>query len=110
VNPDLEALVAADEEARARVEAARAALQARVQEAENERIRRRQERYETFRKAAEAEEHRIKEEADRAVSDRQLARTRYLGARRRAAEGALANAADVYARIIREGAAPRATK
>ena len=103
MNPDLEAIVGADEEARARVEAAETTSQARVRAATEARERERQERYETLRKATDDEERRIQEAADRAVAERQANRSRYRETRRRAAEGALAQAARVYAQIVVNG-------
>jgi hypothetical protein len=103
MNPDLEAIVSADEEARARVEATRAGSQARVQAAMAELVRRREKRYEALRKAADEEERLIQEAADRAAADRQATRARYRETRHRVAEGALARAAEVYARIIAHG-------
>jgi hypothetical protein len=103
MNPNLDAIVSADGEARAHVEAARAAGDARTKEAADERERRRQARYDALCRAADEEERAIEESADRAVADRQSIRARYREARRRAAEGALLRAADEYARIIADG-------
>jgi hypothetical protein len=110
MNADLEAIIAADEEARARVEAARAASQAQVQAAVGERERRRKERYEALLQTARDEELRIRQAADRAVADRESSRARYLEARRQATESALAAAAAAYARIIRDGPIPGTRK
>jgi hypothetical protein len=106
MNSDLEAIIAADEEARARVEAARAAFQGQVQAAVNERERRRQERYAALLTTAQDEELCIREAADRAVADRKSSRARYLEARRQATESTLARAAHAYVRIIRDGPTP----
>ena len=103
MTPDLEAIVAADEEARARVEAAQTAAQARVQAATEACERDRQERHQAFQKATDHEERRIQEAADRAVADRQANRLRYRETRRRAAEEALAHAARVYAQTVING-------
>jgi vacuolar-type H+-ATPase subunit H len=103
MNPDLEAIVAADEEARARVEAAEATAQASVQAATDARERHRQERHEALQKATDEEERQIREAADRAVADRQAIRSRYRETRRLAAEGALAQAADLYAQVVMNG-------
>jgi vacuolar-type H+-ATPase subunit H len=103
MNPDLEAIVEADEEARARVDAAQATAQARVQAAAEARERHRQERYEALRKATDDEERQIQEAAERAVADRQAIRSRYRETRLLAAEGALAQAADLYAQILLDG-------
>ena len=106
MNADLEAIIAADEEARARVEAARAAALAQVQAAIDERERQRREREEALLNVARDDEQRILEAADRAVAERKSSRARYLESRRQASEGALTRAAGVYARIIREGPTP----
>ena len=103
MNPDLEAIVAADEDARARVEAAQVTAQARVQAAAEARERERQERFDALRKATDDEERRIQEAADRAVADRQATRSRYRETRRLAAEGAIAHAAEVFAQIVVNG-------
>jgi hypothetical protein len=103
MNPDLEAIVAADEEARARVEAAEVAAQASVQAAADARERDKQERFDALRTATDDEERRIQEAADRAVADRQANRSWYRETRRRAAEGALAHAAEVFAVIVVKG-------
>jgi hypothetical protein len=103
MNSDLDAIVSADEEARARIEAAATSAQARVQAALDERERCRRACCEALRNAVDDEERRIQEAADRAVADRQATRARYREARRRAAESALARAAEVYARIIADG-------
>ena len=106
MNSDLEAIVSADEEARARIEAARAGSQARVQAATAERERRRRERYEALRQAADAEERAINEAADLAVANRRASRASYLAARRLETESMLARAGELYARIIRSGPTP----
>ena len=103
MSPDLEAIVGADEEARARVEAAQATAKARVQAAAEARERLRQERYEALRKATDDEERQIQDAAERAVADRREIRSRYRETRRLAAEGALAHAAEVYAQIVMNG-------
>jgi hypothetical protein len=110
MNADLEAIVAADEEARARVEAARTAAQAQVQAAIDERLRRRHEREEALLTAAKDEELRISEAADRAAAERKSSRARYLESRRQATESALADAALAYVRIILAGSAPGTRK
>jgi hypothetical protein len=106
MNTDLEAIVSADEEARARVDAARAASDAQVQAAVDARSRRRHERYEALRQTADAEERGINETADLAVANRRASRASYLAARRLATESALARAGELYARIICSGPQP----
>ena len=106
MDPLLEAIVAADEEARARVESARAAAATQLDEAERERNRIREERAEALRQAAEDEEQQIRLTSDRAVAERQLARRRYLEASRQAADAALSDAAAIFVQIVRDGVAP----
>jgi hypothetical protein len=100
MNPDLEAIVAADEEARARIDAARSTSQSQVEATAVEREQRRRERYASLVRDADDDERQIREATDRAVADRQAARARYSETRRPAAEAALIEAADLYARII----------
>ena len=102
MDPQLESIVAADEEARARVESARAAAATRVEETERERNRRREEKARALREAAEDEERQIGLANDRAVAERQLARRRYLDASRQAADAALPRAAEVFVQIVRD--------
>lgn len=105
MNPDLEAIVAADEEARARVEAAQNASEMLVNAARADRERRRQERYDELRTTLEEEERRIREAADQAVAERQAKRARYRETTRQAAETALPRAAELYARLVADGPA-----
>ena len=110
MDDNLEAIVSADEEARARVDAARRAANTRIQAVRDERGHRRREREQALRSAVDNEERRIDEETGRAVAERQARRARYLEARRQVAEGVLAHAAEVYAHIIRDGPVPRRAK
>jgi hypothetical protein len=103
MNADLDAIISADEEARARLASAQAAAQAKIEAAAAERDRQRQARYEALRKATDADERQIQQAADRAVADRQAIRSQYRDTRRRAAEGALMKAAEMYARILVNG-------
>jgi hypothetical protein len=103
MSPELEAILSADEEGRARLASVEAAAQASIRAAVEARERQRQERYEALRQATDDEERRILEAADRAVADRRAIRARYRETRRRAAEGALARAAEVYAAIVTDG-------
>jgi hypothetical protein len=107
MDDNLEAIVLADEQARARVDAARSAASAGIQAARDERARRQREREQALRSAVDEEERRIDEETARAVAERQARRARYLEARRQVAEGVLAHAAEVYAYIVRDGPVPR---
>jgi hypothetical protein len=103
MTPDLEAIVAADEEARARVAAAQEAAQASVRAALDARQQQREARYEALRQATDDDQRRIREEADRAVADREAIRARYRETRRRMAEGMLTRAAEVFATIVANG-------
>jgi hypothetical protein len=98
MDPYLESIVAADEEARARVESARVAANARIGDAERVRDRRREER--ALSQAADDEEREINAAVESVVADRQSARRRYLETSRQAAAEALPRAADLFAQII----------
>jgi vacuolar-type H+-ATPase subunit H len=106
MNPQLESIVAADEDARARVESARAAAARNLAEAERERNDRREARARALRQAAEEEERQISVANDRAVTERQLARRRYFASTRPAAAAALPRAADMFVAIVRDGVMP----
>ena len=105
MNSDLEAIVVADEEARARVEAARRSAEARIAAAREEVARSMQDRT----RAREAEIGKtlrsIGEEAERQAAERLRRREEYLAGVRRAAQEGLATAAEAWARIVRDGPA-----
>ena len=105
MNSDLEAIVVADEEARARVEAARRSAQARIAAAREEVARSKQDR--AHAREAEVEEtlRSIGEETQRQVAERLRRREEYLAGVRRAAQERLAAAAEAWARIVRDGPA-----
>jgi hypothetical protein len=105
MNADLEAIVVADEEARARVEAAKRSAQARIAGAREEIGRSKQEK--TRAREAEAEEtlHSIGEEAEKQAAGRLRRREEYLAGTRRAAQERLTSAAQAWARIVRDGPA-----
>jgi hypothetical protein len=107
MNEHLERIVVADEDARAHVEAARGAADARVAAVRNDCRVRAEQAAAAKQRALEAELQQIQEAADRTISARQAARATYAEARRRVAEPIVAEAAGVFARIVREGAAPR---
>ena len=107
MDPNLEAIVAADEECRARVEAAAADGRSRVDAARQASAERRQARLEALHAALEAEERAIRSDADRARAERQTLRATYLETKQQAAEGVLAEAAELFARIVRDGRVPR---
>lgn len=107
MDAQLESLIAADEQARARVDAAREAARMRIEAARQEHLRRQDEELNARRQAIAGEVRRIDDEAARAVAARRAARARYSEARRAAAATVLAEAGDIYARIVRTGSGPR---
>ena len=107
VPPEPSMLLEADEDARARVDAADEAARARVEAARLARERRRADRLAELRLRLDAEVQAIRAEAEGAVAERRRRRASSLDARGRAAEAIVAHAAEVYARMVREGP-PRA--
>jgi hypothetical protein len=107
MDDDLTAIVAADEEARAGVQTARAAADARVDETRREIDRLRAERLEALRARAEREAQAIDAQTARAVEERVAARAASIAARRAVAEASLDAAAQTYAHIVIEGTPPR---
>ena len=103
MNSDLDAIVSADEEARIRIVRATGLAEARLEDGRAACARRERDRLEVLGAALAAEERRIAEDTDRAVADRQARRAKHLEARRLAAEGALARAAECFAEIVRNG-------
>ena len=101
MDADLDALLAADEDARARVEAARASAAARIAAATTEERQRREQHEEAARQALARELQRIESETNRAIDDRRGARRAYSDTRRAAAAPAIAEAADAFAALIR---------
>jgi hypothetical protein len=109
MDESLERIVAADEEARARVANVRAEAAARV-EAARARCRAQQyERDDTRRKSLAAALADIEGATERTIDERRAARARYAEARRQRAETVLAEAAEQFARIVRDGGPPRPT-
>jgi hypothetical protein len=107
MDEDLTAIVAADEEARARVQAARAAADTRVEAARLEIEGDYRARLEALRSAVDREIQDIDNGAARVAADRAAARAAANAVRQRKAEAALPAAAEVYASIVREGAPRR---
>jgi hypothetical protein len=106
MDADLETLVAADEDARARVDAAREAARARVAAARED-LRRRQEAQRVARQqATETAVAAIEQETTRTIAERRTARLKSAEIRRLEADARLAQAADLYAQIIRTGRWP----
>lgn len=103
MNPDLDSILSADEEARARLEASTAAAHARLEAARSERERRREERRAAYARAVDEEVQHILAEADRAVEERQRRRAAYLAERRAAADGLLTRAVECYVGVVRTG-------
>ena len=100
---DLTVIVVADEEARAHVQAARAAAASRVDRLRRDVDAERAARLDALRSQAALAVAGIEEQAQRTLHERQAARVRSVEARRRAAEAALDAAAEVYARIVMDG-------
>jgi len=100
---DLEAIVDADGEGRARIEAAERAARARLDEERAAHERRRAERDERSRRRLDDELAAIRAEAEAAVVERRRRREAWIEQRRRAAEPLLARAAERWARIVLDG-------
>lgn len=107
MNEHLERIIVADEDARAHVESARTAADARVQAARADCQARADAAVAAQRRDREARLNEIQQAADHTVSARQSARASHAEARRRVADPFVAEAAGVYARIVRDGTAPR---
>ena len=106
MDPNLEAIVAADEECRARVDAAELACRSRIDAARRDAAERGGARLRALQAAVEAEERAIGREADRAIAERRALRATYLEAKRQAAEGVLIEAAQFFERIVLDGRIP----
>jgi hypothetical protein len=100
---DLTAIVAADEEARAHVQAARTAAAARVERVRRELEADRAARLDALRSQAASAVAGIEEQTRRTIDERAAARAGSIETRRRAAEAALGAAAELYARIVLDG-------
>jgi hypothetical protein len=98
---ELERIVAADEEARVRVDGARAEVGARVTAARLLREHAEKEKADEAARAVEQEARRILAEADAAAAERARRREAWLAQREAAAAPLLSAAADAYARIVR---------
>lgn len=103
MTPELEAIVAADEEARARLEAARRSAEARVAAVRAEVARDRRER--ALARAAGLQENlaAIAAETDRQVDLRKSRRIEYLAGIKESARERLSEAAEAFERIVRDG-------
>lgn len=105
MHPELEAILSADEESRARLQQAQTAARLRLEAAGAERERRRRERHDAALRTLEEEVKSIIEQADRAIAERRRRRLLYLETRRLAAEKSFARAVEAYIRIVRQGPA-----
>lgn len=106
MHPDLAAVVEADEEARARVSAARAERERRIEAARAERAARDAAALDAARREVEAEAARVVAEATAEAGRREVARRAWLEARREQAEGRLDEAAELWARLVEGEDAP----
>jgi hypothetical protein len=110
MNPELDAILSADEESRAQLEQAQATAKRRLTAARTDRERRRQERLATAMRELEQEERHILEQADHEVAERQRRRAVYLETRRLATAKASSQGVDTYVRIVRDGPPPGAKR
>ncbi|MGE5277737.1 MAG: hypothetical protein ACM3SU_12130 [Acidobacteriota bacterium] len=106
MNDDLRALIEADEEARARIDAARAAAKSRLEEAAADVEKARTERRGAEQERLASEARAILDEAEREAARRRERRSAALAERRASAEPLVSTAADYWARVIREGPSP----
>jgi hypothetical protein len=103
MDADLSAIVATDEEARAQIQAARAAAAVRVDQVRRDIERDRALRLDALRAQAAHAVEAIDEQARRVLDDRTTARVRSIEARRHAAQAALDAGAEMYTRIVIDG-------
>lgn len=103
MNPDLEDIVNADEDARARVEAAKRAARARIASVREEIARLRDERARAREAEVEKTLRSLADDAERQAQERKRRRDEYLAGVRSAAQELLPAAADTWARIVRDG-------
>lgn len=106
MNEDLRALVEADEEARARIDAARAGAEKQLAEAQAAAEQARREHEESENARLEEQVRMILEGARREVAARRERRSAYLAERRQRAESLLSTAVGFWVRLIREGPVP----
>ena len=103
MNTDLEPILDADEEGRARAEAFERQATARLKEAKDEAERQRRQARETARRSLDEEVQRIASEAEHEAAQRRAQRTSYLAKKEARAETLLPRAAELYAGIVAEG-------
>ena len=101
--PELDALLSADEEGRARIEAARAAARHRLETLTAELESERQERTRALERSLEGEIASIQIEANREAARRRERRAAYGEENRRRAERLLPLAAETFVAILRDG-------
>ena len=103
MSTDLDSILDADEEGRARIEAFEKHAAARIEQARREAQERRAEARETARRALDAEVGTILAEADREAERRSERRASYLAEKEARAGAVLTRAAELYAKIVLEG-------
>jgi hypothetical protein len=101
VNPELDALVSADEDARVRLAAAEEAARAQVASVREALARERDERKRSLAEALERELEAIRETSARRLQERRIRREQYRAQRARAAESLLPVATDAFVRLVR---------
>lgn len=102
----LERIVSADEEARVRVDTARASAAGRVEAARAQVAEQRRAAEAEAAAALDEEVERIRTEAEVAAADRSRRREEWVSARQAAKEPLLSAAADAYVRFVRGEEAP----
>jgi hypothetical protein len=105
MNRELESILEADDEARARIDAAAKQAAMRQEEAHRDAERRAAARKEAARRGLENEVQSILAQADREALERGMRRASHLAEKDACAESLLGRAADAYARIVAEGPA-----
>lgn len=103
MNSDLERLLAADEEGRARLEATRAGVRRAVDALQAELASDRAARRLALERELERELQAIRDDADAQVAERRRQRDEYDRKRRTEAEGLLPKAVERFVRIVRDG-------
>lgn len=103
MKPDLETLICADEEARARVDAAREDARRRLEAARSERDRHLEERRAHAEAMLVGEVGAIRAEGEKLVQERRRRREELLRMQRAEADGRLERATQAYEQILRDG-------
>ncbi len=104
--PELEALLSADEEGRARIEATRRAAGERLETLRDALKRGRQEKARTLEQSLEGEIASVRAEAEREVERRRDRRASYREENLRRAESLLPRAVETFVAILRDGPPP----